>query len=424
MQTTISTPAHSSNINPQNHYRYRLGRRATYCPQCGHREFKPYVDTQNNDQPLDPSCGRCNREIKCAYHLTPSEFFRQNPGKRPGLNNLAAALNACLARLKPIRTASTLPTSWVTSSQRANASRDLLFQWLIQQFGLNIATTLCALYSVGHTPMFGGATIYWLVDHQLRVRSGKIMSYDANGHRRRTLNAPAVTFVHTLRPSTLRFALNLPLGAASAPIGTAANGLSASAAQQATPLNDATSAAPMNKVPAARNNEANAALMAEIPEDYNYIQCFFGSKLLQASPDATILLVESEKTALYLAGLLLQSNSLKTRYLPIATGGCAGLNLSLDRLDDPDYRFAPLYNRRIILLPDVDSTDKWRTYLHNLRLLAPQTRLLDLRPLASHFAAHIAQNAEFPAATADIADILLATPNPASRLLALLTSNA
>jgi hypothetical protein len=237
--------------------------------------------------------------------------------------------------------------------------------------------------------MFGGATIYWLVDHQLRVRSGKIMSYDANGHRRRTLNAPAVTFVHTLRPSTLRFALNLPLAAA--------NGVSASAAP-----------------------------MAEIPEDYNYVQCFFGSKLLQASPDATILLVESEKTALYLAGLLLQSNSLKTRYLPIATGGCAGLNLSLDRLDDPDYRFAPLYNRRLILLPDVDATDKWRTYLHNLRLLAPQTRLLDLRPLASHLAAHIAnaQNAEFPAATADIADILLASPNPASRLLALLTPNA
>jgi hypothetical protein len=385
MKTTISTPAHASNINPQNHYRYRLGRRATYCPQCGHREFKPYVDTQNNDQPLDPSCGRCNREIKCAYHLTPSEFFRQNPGKRPGLNNLAAALNACLARLKPIRTASTLPTSWVTSSQRANASRDLLFQWLIQQFGLNIATTLCALYSVAYTPMFGGATIYWLVDHQLRVRSGKIMSYDANGHRRRTLNAPAVTFVHTLRPSTLRFALSLPLAAAS------------------------------NGVP------ANAAPMAEIPEDYNYIQCFFGSKLLNASPDATILLVESEKTALYLAGLLLQSNSLKTRYLPIATGGCAGLNLSLDRLDDPDYRFAPLYNRRIILLPDVDATDKWRSYLHNLRLLAPQTRLLDLRPLASHLAANIAQNAEFPAATADIADILLASPNPASRLLSLLT---
>jgi hypothetical protein len=402
MQTTISTPAHSSNINPQNHYRYRLGRRATYCPQCGHREFKPYVDTQNNDQPLDPSCGRCNREIKCAYHLTPSEFFRQNPGKRPGLNNLAAALNACLARLKPIRTASTLPTPWVTSSQRANANRDLLFQWLIQQFGLNIATTLCALYSVGHTPMFGGATIYWLVDHQLRVRSGKIMAYDANGHRRRTLNAPAVTFVHTLRPSTLRFALNLPLAAA--------NGVSASAAP-----------------------------MAEIPEDYNYIQCFFGSKLLQASPDATILLVESEKTALYLAGLLLQSNSLKTRYLPIATGGCAGLNISLDRLDDPDYRFAPLYNRRIILLPDVDATDKWHSYLHNLRLLAPQTRLLDLRPLASHLAnpanpketnanqnaaPNITPIASFPAATADIADILLASPNPASRLLALLTSNA
>ena len=68
-------------------YRYQLAhytRTADWlvCPNCGQRQLVPYVDSETGDI-LDPSCGRCNRESNCAYHLTPREFFKQNPGARP-----------------------------------------------------------------------------------------------------------------------------------------------------------------------------------------------------------------------------------------------------------------------------------------------------------------------------------------------------
>ena len=44
-------------------YPFRLGRMAIRCPRCGHREFKPFVDAAGRI--LDPTCGRCNRELKC-----------------------------------------------------------------------------------------------------------------------------------------------------------------------------------------------------------------------------------------------------------------------------------------------------------------------------------------------------------------------
>ncbi|MEZ3525149.1 MAG: hypothetical protein K1V77_06275 [Muribaculaceae bacterium] len=51
-------------------YPFRLGRMAIRCPRCGHREFKPFVDAAGRI--LDPTCGRCNRELKCGYFLPPS----------------------------------------------------------------------------------------------------------------------------------------------------------------------------------------------------------------------------------------------------------------------------------------------------------------------------------------------------------------
>ena len=47
------------------------------CPGCGRpKSFARYVDETGND--LDEKVGRCNREVKCGYHYTPSEYFRDH----------------------------------------------------------------------------------------------------------------------------------------------------------------------------------------------------------------------------------------------------------------------------------------------------------------------------------------------------------
>ena len=52
------------------------------CPACGRKTFKPYIDNADGSI-VDESVGRCNREINCAYHLPPREYFAQHPAGSP-----------------------------------------------------------------------------------------------------------------------------------------------------------------------------------------------------------------------------------------------------------------------------------------------------------------------------------------------------
>lgn len=95
-------------------------------------------------------------------------------------------------------------------------------------------TELFKLYKVGTAKLWNGSTIFWQIDSQSRIRSGKIMAYDnQTGHRIKD-NSIRVTWVHSY--------LKL--------------------------------------------------------EDFNLRQCFFGEHLLQCFPDKPVAIVESEKSAL------------------------------------------------------------------------------------------------------------------------------
>src|SRR5690554_2388464 len=64
-------------------FRYTLetysGRDSRYsCPACNkERSFTLYIDNSTNE-PLHKEVGKCNREDKCGYHLTPKEYFENN----------------------------------------------------------------------------------------------------------------------------------------------------------------------------------------------------------------------------------------------------------------------------------------------------------------------------------------------------------
>ena len=52
------------------------------CPSCGQRKFSPYIDTVTNEPIAAKECGRCCREKSCAYHMTPSEWFKEHPTEK------------------------------------------------------------------------------------------------------------------------------------------------------------------------------------------------------------------------------------------------------------------------------------------------------------------------------------------------------
>lgn len=71
-----------------------------------------------------------------------------------------------------------------------------LHHYLSKIFGKEETSRLFALYKVGTSKKWDGATVYWQIDHEGNIRTGKIMKYDADtGHRIRE-PASCVTWVH------------------------------------------------------------------------------------------------------------------------------------------------------------------------------------------------------------------------------------
>ena len=109
-----------------------------------------------------------------------------------------------------------------------------LFQFLSAQFGEAETLKLMAKYKVGTSKHWDGATVFWQIDYQNRVRTGKIMLYNPTTGKRIKEPYNHVTWVHSV----------------------------------------------LHK------------------EDYNLKQCFFGEHLLPEDKSRPVALVESEKTAI------------------------------------------------------------------------------------------------------------------------------
>lgn len=83
-----------------------------------------------------------------------------------------------------------------------------------------------------------------------------------------------------------------------------------------------------------------------LPASWNMTQCLFGEHLLPKYPDATVVLVEAEKTAVIGSGFV-------PEFVWVATGGRSGLNSKVDILE----------GRQILVFPDVDAFDYWKEKL-------------------------------------------------------------
>jgi len=152
-------------------YRYTLdpGSKKFRCPSCNQKRFVRYLDDETGDY-LPDDIGRCDREISCGYHMPPREA---------GLD-IAGALYSPPEPL-PEPVPSYLPFKYVERSL-GNYERNTLINWLatLKGWSWDIATDVTRLYRVGTSS--DGWAIFWQIDDEQRVRSGKLMKYE-NGHR-------------------------------------------------------------------------------------------------------------------------------------------------------------------------------------------------------------------------------------------------
>lgn len=200
-----------------------------------------------------------------------------------------------------------------------------LYTYLAGTIGRDNTERLFRLYNVGTSKKWQGATVFWQVDATGKVRGGKIMGYDSKTGHRIKLPHPHVCWVHSELGLT----------------------------------------------------------------EYHLTQCFFGEHLLPLYPDRTVVVVESEKTAIIAAHFM-------PDVIWIATGGKNGCF--------NERAIQALTDRDVILMPDLGATDEWRGKLPMLSKICRSVSVSDmLEQMASD---------EQRSQGLDIADFLLMDETP------------
>jgi hypothetical protein len=213
---------------------YDGGRGRHTCPKCGHhKEFVRYIDTQTGLYLAD-HVGRCNREVKCGYHYPPSQFFADNPMAQTKLPvpevRQKITKRPKIGRVKKI---DFIPSEIVGRSLVFNG-RNSFDKYLFSLFPLEEVHRLMNRYYIG--TWTNSRTVFWQIDSQHRVRTGKVIQYDPlTGKRNKRLR---VSWVH-----------------------------------------------------------AELKRRGQLPENFSLEQSLFGEHLLASEPNKPVAVVESEKTA-------------------------------------------------------------------------------------------------------------------------------
>ena len=175
-----------------NSYRYTLekykGKNTRYiCPNCNQKTFVRYIDTETNRH-ISPQVGRCNRISNCSYHYTPKEYFQDNNIDTPAPINR----NIVIPQQKPV---SYIPLETFKESLGSHEPNNFV-KYLISLFGVEITTKLVSDYFIVPSNYWPGATIFWQIDTKGKIRTGKIMLYDASMGKRIKKPCNYISWVH------------------------------------------------------------------------------------------------------------------------------------------------------------------------------------------------------------------------------------
>ncbi len=212
------------------------------CPACGDKNsFTIYLngDTQ---EPIHPTVGICNHVSSCGYHYPPGQYFKDHPELRKDAVQSASnrpisyssnPLFAPKPAVSSTEPPGVIPFSYV---EKSAGYRSHFVRYLCEFMTEEQIKWIGEHYALGATR--NNEVIFWQIDTDGRVRTGKIMQYNPQTGKRIKHESGAINWVH-------------------------------------------------NKLKYAK----------KLPEDFNLRQCFFGEYLMRIYPDKTVAIAESEKNA-------------------------------------------------------------------------------------------------------------------------------
>ena len=213
-------------------YKYSLDKSSKkyICPDCGKKRFVRYIDNSTNLL-TSLEFGRCDRYQSCGYHM------------KPELNIHIESHHLHKTPLKPSKSIHFLPTKTVIPTLGLQHSNNLV-DFLFRQYENGKTKEILRDYKVGTSKKWNGATIFWQIDSNQKIRSGKIIHYNPENGKRIKEPFPRISWVH----------------------------------KEIEKLN-------------------------KLPKDYELKQCLFGEHLLTkpSYSNKIVAIVESEKTAMIMA---------------------------------------------------------------------------------------------------------------------------
>jgi hypothetical protein len=163
------------------------------CPSCqqSDKTFSLYIDTETGEH-IHPTVGRCNRENSCGHHYTPKQYFQVNNISFDTPQPKTYKPRPVTSQPKPV---SFISVEVFKASLKGHEANHFV-KFLINLFGVVVASQLVSRYFIATSKHWNGATVFWQIDTRGKVRTGKIMLYNpTTGKRVKNLELP-VYWVH------------------------------------------------------------------------------------------------------------------------------------------------------------------------------------------------------------------------------------
>jgi hypothetical protein len=251
---------------------YRKNSKTT-CPQCGKEKvLRRFIDVTTNNY-LPDHVGICDREEKCGYKYTWWDWVRDE-------SKDVHFFTDNFVKVEVSEKYSVIPTNLLERSRTPSKKyRDELSQFLLNVtlfkltsaemigvFGIDTqrVKSVLDMYKIGFAKTWGNkkCTIFWQIDQDNNVRTGKIMAYEKRGSDIKRVKGrgadskPLINWIHSYY---------------------------------------------------------------KLREEFILKQCFFGEHLLKEYPDKKVVIVEGEKTAII-------SAIFYPEYLWLSSGMLRGIN--------------------------------------------------------------------------------------------------
>jgi len=168
-------------------YQYSLDRSSKkyLCSECERKTFVLYIDN-NTGNPLNLEVGKCDRANNCGHHYPPKQYFSDN--------DISLDKKEFRPLPKPKPKPSYIDKSFFEKTLQGYEKNNLV-QFLKKRFEVVEVDEVVNRYRIGTVQ--SGATVFWQIDQTEAVRSGKVIEYQADGHRRKDV-FPQVQWVHTV----------------------------------------------------------------------------------------------------------------------------------------------------------------------------------------------------------------------------------